>query len=210
MRFRSSFFAVITFGAAALFAAPERNMKTILFFGDSITIGYGLEASQAYPALVQEKIEAAKLPYRVVNAGLSGDTTAAGVERLRWTLKRKADVLVLALGANDGLRGIPPQTAKENLRKMIRLAREKNPDTVIVLAGMKMPPNYGTAYTEGFAKIYPQLAKEENVRLVPFLLDGVGGVDKFNLPDRIHPNAEGQALIAETVWKALKPVLTRE
>jgi len=187
-------------------AAPS---KTILFFGDSITAGYGLDVEQAFPALIQKKIDAKKLPYTVVNAGLSGDTTAAGEQRLRWVLRQPADVMVLALGANDGLRGLPVKTMQDNLTKMIRFAREKNPQMKIILAGMRMPPNYGNEYARDFAAVFPKVAQENNVVLIPFLLEGVGGVANLNFPDRIHPTAQGQMRIAETVWKTLEPLLKK-
>ncbi len=181
--------------------------KVILFFGDSVTYGYGVEPSQAYPVLIQKKIDELKWPYRCVNAGLSGDTTSAGIERLRWTLRQKPDVLILALGGNDGLRGIPAKTIQANLETMIDIAREKNPKVKILLAGMQMPPNYGGDYTKQFQAVYPAVAKKKKVQLIPFLLEKVGGIPEMNLPDRIHPTAKGHIIIAETVWKTLRPVL---
>ncbi len=186
----------------------DENIQTILFFGDSITAGYGLDIKEAYPALIQKKIDALKLPYRVINAGLSGDTTAAGERRLRWVLRQKVDVFVLALGANDGLRGIPTETTKENLQKMIDFAKSHNANMKILLAGMQMPPNYGKTFTTQFVEIFPALADKNNVVLIPFLLKNVGGIQKLNLPDRIHPTAEGHAIIANTVWEKLKPLLS--
>lgn len=188
-------------------ALAEKKIKNILFFGDSITAGYGIQADQAYPALVQKKIDSLGLNFRVINAGLSGDTTAAGEQRLRWSLRQKADVLVLALGGNDGLRGIPVETTQTYLQRMIDYAKKKQPGIIIVLAGIKMPPNYGADYAEQFSAIYPALAKKNKIPLIPFLLEGVGGIEKMNLPDRIHPTAAGHVLIAETVWKTLRPVL---
>lgn len=182
--------------------------KTILFFGDSLTFGYGVDSSAAYPTLIQKRIDGLGLPYRTINGGVSGDTTSAGIERLRWMLRQPPDVLFLALGANDGLRGIPPAAVQTNLEQMIDIAREKNPSIKIILAGMMMPANYGTEYTKRFSAIFPAIAKKKNVALVPFLLDKVAGINNLNLPDRIHPNAKGYEIVAETVWITLKPVLT--
>lgn len=184
--------------------------KTVVVFGDSITAAYGIDAALGYPALLQKKIDDLKWPAKVVAAGLSGDTTAAGQQRLKWVLKQKADILVLALGGNDGLRGVPPQTTQKNLQNMIDIARQTHPEVEIILAGMKMPPNYGPEFTKQFEAIYPVLAKKNKVALVPFLLEGVGGVAQLNLPDRIHPTAEGHKIIAETVWLTLEPVLKHE
>lgn len=199
--------------ALALIFAPttlpaERIPKNIVFLGDSITAGYGLSPEQAYPALIQKKIDGLKWPFRSVNAGLSGDTTAAGEQRLRWVMRQKVDVLVIALGANDGLRGLPPDAMGANLQKMIDFARKKEPGIKLILAGMVMPPNYGKDYTERYAAVFPALAKKNQLPFVPFLLDRVGGVSSMNQADRIHPNAEGQKVIAETVWGILKPVLS--
>jgi acyl-CoA thioesterase-1 len=190
-------------------AAPARaaEVKTILFFGDSITAGYGLTQAEAYPALVQAEIDALHWPFRVVNAGLSGDTTGAGIQRLRWVMKQKPDVLVIALGGNDGLRGLPPETTRQNIQTMIDQARAAHPPVQIILAGMKMPANYGKEYNARFAALFPALAQKNRLPLIPFLLEGVGGVAKLNLPDRIHPTAQGHRLIAQTVWKHLKPRL---
>jgi acyl-CoA thioesterase I len=186
---------------------PAEKFHRILFFGDSLTSGYGGDPSHAYPALIQEKIDALGWPFRVVNAGLSGETTAAGVRRLRWTMQNDTAVLLLALGGNDGLRGLPPETIKQNLQRMIEEAREKQPGVRILLAGMKIPPNYGEKYASRFESIFPELAEQNNLPLVPFLLEGVGGVRELNQPDLIHPTAEGQKIIARTVWKHLRPIL---
>ncbi|MEW6302209.1 MAG: arylesterase [Verrucomicrobiota bacterium] len=184
---------------------PER--KTIVVLGDSITAGFGLDRSEAYPALLQKRVDAAGLSFEVVNAGVSGDTTASGLRRIDWLMKRRMDVLVVELGGNDGLRGIMPETTKANLTGIIRKAREKNPAMKIVLAGMQMPPNMGEEYGEKFRKVFPEVAKECNVALIPFVLEGVGGVPELNQPDGVHPTAKGQEIVAENVWKVLKPVL---
>jgi len=186
-------------------AAPEP--KNILFLGDSITSGYGLEPSQAYPALIQEKIDAKKWPFRTVNAGQSGDTSAGGLNRMDWLLRSRVDVLVLELGGNDGLRGLPPETTHQNLQGIIERTRKKYPQVKIILAGMKVPPNMGADYAKKFATIYPDLAKKHNALLIPFVLENVGGIRELNLPDGIHPTAKGQEIVAANVWKVLEPVL---
>ena len=185
------------------------ELKTIVFLGDSLTAGYGLDdpASQAYPALIQAKIDAAHLPYRVVNAGLSGDTTAGGVRRIDWILRQPIDLLVLALGGNDGLRGLAPTLSQDNLQAIIDRLREKNPRTQLVLAGMQMPVSMGEGYAAAFRAMYPALAEKNRAALVPFLLEGVGAQPDLNQPDLIHPTAAGQKLLAENVWKILRPLL---
>ena len=181
--------------------------KILVFFGDSLTAGYGLDPDEAFPALVQQKITAAGLPWRVVNAGLSGDTTAGGLRRLDWVLKQPMDVLVIELGGNDGLRGIPPGSTRANLQAMIARVRAQRPATIIVLAGMQLPTNLGPDYTREFAALYPQLAETNHALLIPFLLDRVGGVPALNQPDGIHPTAEGHQLVADTVWRIIRPLL---
>jgi len=179
----------------------------IIILGDSITAGYGLETEPAYPALIQQKINASKLPFTVVNAGISGDTTASGLRRINWALGSSADVLVIALGGNDGLRGIPPKQTAENLTGIITKARAKFPALKVLIAGMQMPSNMGTKFTEEFSAVFPAVASANNATLIPYLLEGVGGVAKLNQPDQIHPTAEGQKIIAENVWKILEPQL---
>lgn len=195
-------------GVAAEPASSNNNAerKRIVVLGDSLAAGYGLDAASAFPAVLQKKVEEAGWKFDVVNAGVSGDTTAGGLRRLDWLLKRRIDVLVLALGGNDGLRGLSPSAMKKNLEAIIERTRAKYPEAKIVLAGMKMPANFGE-YAAQFERVYPELAKEQKVALVPFLLEGVGGRVDLNLPDRIHPTAEGQKILAENVWKVLKPVL---
>jgi acyl-CoA thioesterase-1 len=180
---------------------------TVVFFGNSLTAGYGLEQSESFPSLIQEKIDSLGLPYQVVNAGLSGETTASGKNRLDWILNQGVDVFVLELGANDGLRGIPLEETERNLQAMIDLVREKHPRAEIVLAGMKIPPNMGPEYTEAFDDIYPNLAEKNNIALIPFLLDGVAGIANLNQRDGIHPTAEGQILVCKNVWAVLEPLL---
>lgn len=181
--------------------------KTLVVIGDSLTAGYGLDPSEAYPALLQQKVDAAKLPFTVVNAGVSGDTTAGGLRRVDWLLKRKVDVLLIELGGNDGLRGIPPEATRTNLQGIIIKTLAKFPDAKIILAGMKVPPNMGADYAARFEKNYTDLARDHQAALIPFLLAGVGGKPELNLPDRIHPTAEGHKIVAETVWHTVEPVL---
>ncbi len=187
--------------------AATATTKTVLFYGDSLTAGYGLDPDEGYPALIQKKIDAAGLPWRVVNAGLSGETTAGGLRRLDWILRQKIDVFVLELGGNDGLRGIAPDVTRENLQAMIDRIRAKYPDVTIVIAGMQIPTNMGPDFAEAFARIFPEVAEKNRAVLIPFLLEGVGGIPELNLPDGIHPTAEGHRIVAETVWRHLAPVL---
>jgi len=183
--------------------------RTLVFFGDSLTAGFGLAdpAAGAYPALIQARIRDAGLPWRVVNAGLSGETTAGGLRRIDWTLRTPPDLVILALGANDGLRGISPALMRSNLEEIIGRVRRRQPAARIVLAGMRMPPELGPEHAAAFARVFPEVAEKTGATLVPFLLDGVGGVAELNQGDRIHPNPAGHAVIAETVWKILQPLL---
>jgi acyl-CoA thioesterase I len=181
----------------------------VVILGDSITAGYGLDdpAQQAYPALLQRKIDAAGLPFTVVNAGVSGDTTAGGLRRVDWVLGSGAAALVVALGGNDGLRGIPPRQTEENLAAIIRRARAKVPGIAVIVAGMQMPESMGHEFAEQFKAVFPRVAMENNATLIPFLLDGVGGVAALNQSDWIHPTAEGQKRVAANVWAVLQQVL---
>ena len=195
---------------ALLFSVPmlAAETKTVLVLGDSIAAGYGLDPEEAFPALLQEKVDKSGLPYKVVNAGLSGDTTAGGLRRISWLLRQKVDVLLLELGGNDGLRGIDPDETRKNLRGIIAKVKEKNPNALIVIAGMQMPENMGKDYTTRFRDVFPTVAREHNATLIPFFLEGVGGKADLNQADRIHPTAEGHRIIAATIWKVLQPVLT--
>lgn len=184
-----------------------QQQKTILFFGDSITAGLGVSPEQAFPALIQEKVDAGGLNYKIVNAGLSGETSAGGAARIDWVLRQKVDVFVLELGANDGLRGLEINQTIQNLQAIIDKVKAKYPDVKIVIAGMQMPPNMGQEYTRAFSKIFPDLAKKNNAALIPFVLEGVGGNPDLNQPDGIHPNIEGHQRVAENVWQVLKPLL---
>ncbi len=182
--------------------------KRIVVLGDSISAGYGLDRDQAYPALLQKKMDAEGLPYEVVNAGVSGDTTAGGLRRIDWALGQKgADVLVIALGGNDGLRGVSPEQTEKNLTGIVAKARAKNPTIKILIAGMQMPDNLGPKYVEAFKAVFPKVSTAEKTDLLPYLLEGVGGDEKLNQPDRIHPTAEGQQKIADLVWAKLKALL---
>lgn len=194
--------------AAAGEAAVEK--KNIIFFGNSLTAGYGLEPTQAFPALIQRKIDSLGLPYQVVNAGLSGETTAGGKNRIDWILKQPVDIFVLELGGNDGLRGIPISETRANLQEIIDRVRAKNPEVKIVLAGMQVPPNMGRRYAQEFQQLFRDLAQKNNTALIPFLLEGVGGIPELNLPDGIHPTAQGHGIVAENVWSVLKTVLKIE
>ncbi|MEO8822301.1 MAG: arylesterase [Ginsengibacter sp.] len=180
------------------------KMKSILFFGNSLTAGYGVDPSEAYPALLQNKIDSLQLNYKVVNAGVSGETTSDGNSRIEWILKQPVDIFVLELGGNDGLRGIPLSVTEKNLQSIIDKVKAKYPDVKIILEGIQIPPNMGADYTTKFKKIYPRLASENKIQLIPFLLEGVGGDPKLNQRDGIHPTAEGHKIVAETVWEILK------
>ena len=198
---------VLILGFFLLLTAAAPTPRNILFLGDSITAGYGLEPAQAYPALIQNKIDAKRWPFKVINAGQSGDTTAGGLSRMDWLLRSPIDVLVLELGGNDGLRGLPAATTRKNLQAIIDRAREKYPDAKIVLAGMRVPPNMGRDYAKQFDAIFADIAKKNKAALVPFVLEGVGGVAALNLPDGIHPTAKGHEIVAANVWKVLEPIL---
>lgn len=187
------------------------DKKVILFFGNSLTAGYGVDADESFPALIQIRIDSLNLPYKVVNAGVSGETTATGLSRIDWVLKNQAvDIFVLELGANDGLRGLPPSETKKNLKKIIDRVRKAYPDVTIVLAGMMVPPSMGQDYGAEYNPIYGEIENEKNVELIPFLLKDVGGIDSLNQDDGIHPNAAGAKIVAENVWKILNPLVERD
>ena len=175
--------------------------------GDSLTAGYGLNESQAYPALLQQKLDAEGYKFEVVNAGVSGDTSAGGLRRLDWSLQGDVKVLIVALGGNDGLRGLPVVEMQRNLTKIIETARARG--IIVILAGIEAPPNYGPEYVNAFRTAFGDLAREQHVVFIPFLLDKVAGLPELNLGDGIHPNERGAVIVSDTVWKALKPVLTK-
>jgi acyl-CoA thioesterase-1 len=187
--------------------AGAAETRTVVFFGDSLTAGLGVDPDEAFPALIQRKIDEAGKPWRAVNAGLSGETTAGGLRRLNWILRQPVDLLVLELGANDGLRGLPPATTRTNLQAIIDHIRAHDPAIRIVLAGMRVPTNLGPDYTQAFAAIYPELAAANKLPLIPFLLEGVGGHPDLNQGDGMHPTPAGHAKVAENVWKVLAPLL---
>jgi acyl-CoA thioesterase-1 len=180
----------------------------VVVLGDSLTAGLGLRTDEAYPALLQRKLDTAGLKYQVVNAGVSGDTSAGGLSRIDWTLQGDVRILILALGANDGLRAIPPEELRRNLSQIIERAQRRS--VSVILAGMEAPPNWGREYTAAFHDVYPALAKKYHVPLIPFLLDRVAGVDGLNQADHMHPTAEGDRIVADTVWKALEPVARQQ
>ena len=181
--------------------------KNILFFGTSLTAGLGLDPEEAYPALIQNKLDSLQLPYTVINGGLSGETTAGGKGRIDWLLKQKIDVFVLELGANDALRGIAVSDANKNLQFIIDQVKAKYPNAKMVMVGMQAPPNLGKTYANEFKALFPQLATKNKMTLVPFLLDKVGGVPSLNQTDGIHPTAEGAKILATNVWVVLKEIL---
>ena len=193
--------------SAGAVPAPPATAPVVLFLGTSLTAGQGLDPEQAYPALIQRKIDAAGLGYRVVNAGVGGDTSADALGRLDWLLRQKVDVLVVETGANDALRGQDPAATRENIRTILARARAHSPAPRLVLVGMEAPRNLGPDYVQRFRAIYPELARESGAALVPFLLEGVGGVESLNQADGIHPTATGHERMAETVWRVLEPVL---
>ncbi len=189
--------------------APKatENKKTILFFGNSLTAGYGIDPEDAFAGLTQDRIDSLGKDYRVINGGLSGETTAGGLSRLDWFLEDEPSIFVLELGGNDGLRGIQLSETKNNLLAIIDKVRSKYPDTIILLAGMQIPPNMGKEYTDEFQKIYPAVAAEKDVILIPFLLEGVAGDPELNLPDGIHPTEAGHKIVFETVWPFIETSL---
>lgn len=192
---------------APLAADAAVGEKLIVFLGDSLSAGLGVESSEAFPAVIAQRIRAEHLPFQIENAGVSGDTTAGGLRRIDWLLQRKIDVLLIELGANDGLRGLQLTEVKKNLQAIMTKARAKNPAVKILLAGMQIPPNMGADYASKFRQIYGDVAKQNDAALIPFLLDGVGGHVDLNQPDMIHPTAEGHRIVADVVWKTLEPIL---
>jgi acyl-CoA thioesterase I len=189
-------------------AEAVASLPRIVFLGDSLTAGYGLARQESVPALIQERLKAQGYRYEVVNAGVSGDTSAGGLSRLDWSLEGPVEVLVVELGGNDGLRGLPVSQLKQNLDDIITRAKDR--DIKVILTGMEAPPNYGALYTSEFRQTFRDLADEHDVIFVPFYLDGVAGNPRLNLSDGIHPNAEGSRIIEQTIWRALEPVLEKQ
>jgi len=181
--------------------------KNIIFFGNSLTAGYGLDLSEAFPSLIQSRIDSLKLPYKVINAGLSGETSAGGRTRIDWILRQSVEIFVLELGGNDGLRGIPATDTYKNLQAIIDKVRSVHPNARILLTGIQIPPSMGDRYASEFREIFPKLAKVNKTALVPFLLEGVGGIPGLNQADGIHPTARGDVILANNVWKVLKDLL---
>ncbi len=201
-------------GAAAVAGVAAPTAETlrkpvVLFFGTSLTAGYGLDPDQAFPVLIEKKAQSEGIPIRVVNAGLSGETTAGAVRRIDWVLRTPADLVVIEAGANDALRGLSPDAARANLEQVIAAVRQKQPSAKIVLIQIEAPPNFGTPYTRSFRAIYPEIAKKESIPLLPFLLSGVAGIPRLNQADGIHPNLAGERLVADNLWRALKPIVAQ-
>jgi len=190
---------------AMLFQAPKP--KVVLFFGDSLTAGYGLNPEDAFPAVVDRTLKKSGADVRVINSGLSSETTAGGLTRIDWVVRQQIDVFVLELGANDGLRGLPIKDTKKNLQSIIDKVKAKNINCKIVLAGMMVPPNMGKEYTESFRNIFSEVAKTNNAVLIPFLLDGVAGVERLNQADGIHPTVEGHQIVGENVARVILPLV---
>ncbi|MEM6645079.1 MAG: arylesterase [Bacteroidota bacterium] len=188
--------------------ANSEDEIVVMMLGDSITAGYGIGEDNAFPALLQTRVDSLGWDVRIINAGLSGETSAGGLRRIDWLLRERIDVLLIELGGNDGLRGTAPEVTRQNLQGIIDQARARYPEVTLILAGMQVPPNLGTDYTTQFRDLFPKLARENETALIPFILEGVGGVPSLNLPDGIHPTAEGHAILAETVWDTLEPILS--
>lgn len=187
---------------------PQNSKKTILCFGDSITAGYGLDdTNDAFPGVLQTKVDSLELNYVVVNSGLSGETTAGGRSRISWVIDQEFEVFLLELGANDGLRGVPLSETRANLQAIIDVVRDKNPSAAIILAGMELPPNMGQDYTSEFRKIFSDLAKQNDIAFIPFILKDVGGIASLNQNDGIHPTIAGHKIVANTVWAVLETVI---
>lgn len=185
----------------------EAERKVILFFGNSITAGYQLDMDQAFPALIQKRIDSLGMNYHCINAGLSGETSAGGKSRIDWVLRTKPDIFFLELGANDGLRGLPLEETPDNLQSILDQVKEVNPEVKIIVAGMMVPPNLGQNYITQFQNIFPVLAESNNATLIPFILEGVAGNRELNLDDGIHPTPKGHEIVAELVWGYLEPLL---
>ncbi|KPK83197.1 MAG: GDSL family lipase [Gemmatimonas sp. SM23_52] len=192
---------------AAQVSASDTLARVVLFLGTSLTAGYGLPSDEAYPALIQSKIDSAGLDFRVLNAGVSGETSAGGLRRMDWLLRQPLAVLVLELGANDMLRGQDIEAMRANLQEIIDRTRAAHTDAQIVIAGLRAAPNLGEPYASLFEATFVELAAENGAALIPFLLDGVAGVPELNQPDGNHPTAEGHQIVAGNVWEVLEPVL---
>ncbi len=209
MRF---FSLLLLVGTSLLVSAAESTnapARRLVVLGDSLAAGYGVNAGESWPDRLQARIRQVQLPFTVVNAGVSGDTTAGGLRRVDWILRQPVEVLLIELGGNDGLRGITPISTRSNLVGIVRKTREKSPGTTIVLAGMQMPPSMGREFSEAFQKLFPEVATAEKLQLIPHLLEGVGGLPEMNQPDLIHPTPTGHDLVASNAWRTLEPLLRR-
>ncbi len=191
--------------------ATSKGVRTpvVLFFGTSLTAGYGLEPEQAFPSLIEKKAQDEGLPIKAVNAGLSGETSAGAVRRIDWVLRTPADLVVIEVGANDALRGLSTDAARSNLERVVAAVRAKQPAAKLALVQMEAPPNYGAAYTRSFRSIYADVARKEGIPLLPFLLGGVAGISRLNQPDGVHPNLTGERIVADNIWKSLKPLVAQ-
>ena len=193
-------------GGAAV-STPRSDKRTIVFVGTSLTAGFGLDPDSSFTSLIQRRIDSLGLSYDVVNAGVSGETSAGALRRIGWVMRQPADIVVLEIGANDGLRALNVDSLRSNLQRIIDTVRATHPKARIVVVGMEAPPNLGARYTSAFRRIYPEIAKANDAVLLPFLLTGVGGVDSLNQADGIHPNPRGERIVSETVWRTLAPLL---
>ncbi len=198
-----------TASASAVAVTRSTDRPVVLFFGTSLTAGLGLDPDQAFPMMIEKKAEADGLPIRAVNAGLSGETTAGAARRIDWVLRTPADLIVIEAGANDALRGLSPDAARTNLERVIATVRQKQPRAKIALVQMEAPPNFGPRYTRSFRSIYTDISKRENIPLIPFLLSGVAGISRYNQTDGLHPNLVGERIVADNVWRALKPIVAQ-
>ena len=187
--------------------APKSDQKVILFYGNSLTAGYGLDENESFPSLIEDRIDSLGLDYTVVNAGLSGETTSGGLKRIDWVMKQKVDIFILELGANDMLRGLPLDETKKNLAEIMSIVKAKNPEIKIGLCEMMAAPNMGEEYVREFSKIYQDLSASPDIQLIPFFLEGVAGNEALLLKDGKHPNAEGQEIVAKNIWKSLERML---
>ncbi|QPJ62359.1 MAG: arylesterase [Candidatus Nitronauta litoralis] len=200
--------AVFLFAWLFFFVAPAMGAPVILAFGDSLTAGFGVNQQESYPARLQSLLKEEGYSYKVVNAGVSGDTTAGGLRRIDWLLKHKPSIVILELGANDGLRGLPLEEMESNLETIILTCQKQG--ARVLLAGMKIPPNYGEDYTKGFETVFSKLAEKHGTGFIPFFLENVAAVQELTRPDGIHPVGEGYAVVVQTVWEYLKPMLERQ
>lgn len=198
-------------GSSTVASAPSKAIRTpiVLFFGTSLTAGYGLDPEQAFPSLIEKKARDEGVPIKVINAGLSGETSAGAVRRIDWVLRTPADLVVIEVGANDALRGLSTDAARSNLERVVAAVRAKQPQARLAIVQMEAPPNFGAAYTKSFRSIYADVASKEGIPLLPFLLAGVAGISRLNQPDGVHPNLTGERIIADNLWKSIKPIVAR-